>query len=115
MNEAIKKLENKPKRPFQRGCDVVYESLKEVMKDFCEQDSEFSQAIAQSDKTLEECVNSVLKGHGACISDIEVYRKAVNYYFPGAIVEMHMKIHVNPHDKEEEKGSVIDLNLDDMI
>ncbi len=35
---------------------------------------------------------------GEGLSDLEAYKRAVQFYFPGADVEFQMKIRVNPHE-----------------
>ena len=110
---AIEKLN---KEQYKGSYKYVAGAVTEALKGFCEQDEEFAQAIAQSDKGLSECIDTILKGHGNCISDLEVYRRAVEFYFPGATVSMTLKIHVNPYEEEERKpSSVIELDLDDLI
>ena len=114
-NEAIYKL-NKEK--YKGSYKYVAGAVIDALKGFCEQDEEFAQAIVQSDKGLSECIDTILKGHGNCISDLEVYRRAVEFYFPGATVSMTLKVHVNPYDAKEEQTkptSVIELDLDDLI
>ena len=113
--QAIAKLNNDK---HQGKYKIVTDAVRDALKTFCEQDEECAQAVVQSDKGLGECIDTVLKGHGSCVSDLEVYRKAVEFYFPGAMVSMMLKVHVNPYDVEEEKtkpASVIELDLDDLI
>ena len=113
--KAIEKLD---KEQYKGAYKYVAGAVTDALKGFCEQDEEFAQAIVQSDKSLNECIDKVLKGHGNCISDLEVYRRAVEFYFPGATVSMTLKIHVNPYDVKEEESkpsSVIELDLDDLI
>ncbi len=113
--QAIKKLNNDK---YKGSYKTVTDAVRDALIEFCNQDEEFAQAVVQSDKGLGECIETVLKGHGSCISDLEVYRKAVEFYFRGATVSMILKIHVNPYDAKEEKtkpASVIELDLDDLI
>lgn len=114
-DEAIKKLKDDR---FEGKYKMVTDAVRDALISFCEQDEEFAQAIVQSDKGLRECIDAVLKKHGSCISDLEVYRKAVEFYFPGATVKMQLTVQVNPYenaDKEEKTASVIELDLDDLI
>ena len=111
--KAIEKLNNEK---YKGKYETVADAVREALKTFCEQDEEFAQAVVQSDKGLRECVEKILKGHGTCMSDLKVYSKAVEFYFPGATVSMTLKIHVNPYEEEERKpSSVIELDLDDLI
>ena len=62
-----------------------------AVKDFCVQDEEFAQAVVQGG-TFGECMNTVAKGVGSSISDLDAYKKAVQFYFPGAEIKMAMTI-----------------------
>lgn len=63
-----------------------------ALKLFCDQQPEFEQAIEQSGKTFQECLDSVVKGVSKSISDLEVYNKAVKFYFETAKVHFNMSI-----------------------
>lgn len=67
--------------------DAVYAQI----RDFCMQDEEFAQAVVQGG-SFADCMKAVAKGVGNCISDLEAYKKAVQFYFPGAEVQMQMTI-----------------------
>lgn len=62
-----------------------------VIQDFCKQDEEFSQAVVQGG-TFAACMSAVAQGVGSSISDLDAYKKAVRFYFPGAEVRMQMAI-----------------------
>lgn len=89
-NEAIKKLKDckvKGNKENAIKSDVI-----RVLTDFCKQEPEFAQAIAQSDKSLNDCLGYCVKGAGNSISDIEVYRRACAFWFPTATVNMVMTV-----------------------
>lgn len=71
---------------------AVGQSVIDTLISFCEQNTEFAQTIVQSDKSVGDCIESTVKGSGSSISDIEVYRKAVEFYFDGATVHFNMTI-----------------------
>ena len=100
---------------------AVASAVAEALTSFCEQEPEFEQAIDQSDKTFQECLDSVAKGVSRSISDIEVYRRAVKFYFSTATVSFHMSIDLcgdNGADKPPitmtERKS-LSLSLDDLL
>ena len=70
-------------------------SVREALGDFCRQDAEFAQAVAQGG-SFKECMAVVAKGVGNSISDLEAYRKAVQFYFKGADIRFHMVIDLCP-------------------
>lgn len=88
---------------------VIAEPTADALIEFCKQNEEFAQAVLDG-KSFTECVKSVcnsIKGN-AC-SDIEVYRKAVEFYFPGAKVDFQMAIRMSEH--EEKNDNIISLDL----
>lgn len=66
-------------------------SVMEALLRFAEQDEEFAQAIVQGG-SFKDCVASVCKGVGNSISDLEAYRRAAAFYFPGSTVRFEMHI-----------------------
>lgn len=93
---------------------AVSQSVADTLKMFCEQDDEFAQAIVQSDKTLSDCCAHIMKGVGNSISDIEVYQKAVKFYFSTADIKFQMTIDLCG-DISTPKGKVISLTFDDLF
>lgn len=63
----------------------------EALRSFCRQDAEFAQAVEQGG-SLAECMTAVAKGVGNYISDLDAYKKAVAFFFPGAKIRMQMTI-----------------------
>ncbi len=63
----------------------------EALRSFCKQDAEFAQAVAQGG-SFAECMTAVAKNVGNYISDIDAYKKAVAFFFPGAKIKMQMAI-----------------------
>ncbi len=97
MNEIIEKVSAKLAKEIQEGkCDpkakVIIEPVKAALLSFCEQEAEFAQAILETDKPLTECCNEIVKGISTGISDLDVYKKAVKFYFPGADIKFNMTI-----------------------
>lgn len=95
-HQAINRLKKEyedSKSLSQKG-KAVRAAVLEVLIKFCEENSEFAQAIVQTpeDKTVNDCIESTVKGVGSSISDIEVYKKAVQFYFPGADIHFDMRI-----------------------
>lgn len=89
LNEALKKLD--PKTATGQKEKVMAPAVAAVLKDFCEQDAEFAQAVDQGG-SFKDCMTAVAKGVGGSISDIDAYKKAVQFYFPGAEIRVQMSI-----------------------
>ena len=90
------------------------------MKEFCEQDEEFAQAVVQGG-SFADCMAQVAKGVRNCISDIDAYKKAVQFYFPGAEIRVQMSIDLigqargeEPKAEPKQNGRMI-LNLADYF
>ena len=106
--EAAKATSNK--------AEVVLPFVREALIGFCEQNAEFADAIVQSDKTLGECCESIMKNVGNSISDLKVYAKAAAFYFPGCEIDMKMTIRMSKFEKaEEEKKLALTLDLFDPL
>ncbi len=98
MNEwyeqAVKKLEAEKKAgSYDRYANAMKDAVHEALDGFCRQDAEFSQAVAQGG-TFTDCMKTVAKGCGNAISDLEAFRRAVRFYFPGADVKFHMTVNL---------------------
>lgn len=90
---AIEKIQKELKSTSgDQKANAVKKHVADTLIGFCRQDEEFAQAIMQADKTLGDCCKSIMAGCGSSISDLEVYRKAVQFYFPGADIRIDMTI-----------------------
>ena len=71
-------------------------AVRQALEDFCRQDVEFAQAVAQGG-SFADCMKAVARGVGGSLSDLEAFRRAVTFYFPGAAVSYNMRIDVCPN------------------
>lgn len=102
---------------------AIAEAVAKALKQFCEQEPEFEQAVEQSDKTYSECLDSVVKGVGNSISDLEAYSRAVKYYFETAVIHFNMLIDLSgdngytppPITMTEQKQSGLTVSLDELL
>lgn len=106
---------------YQRA--VAPETTKALME-FCKQEPEFEQAIEQSGVDFQCCLDKVIKGVGESISDLEVYTKAVKFYFSTATVHFHMTVDLsgdNGHIEspitmtQSKPKSSLSLSLDELL
>ena len=79
-------------KPKGRHAQVIAKPTADALMEFCRQEPEFEQAIMQSGKTFDDCLAAITKGIGSAISDLEVYSRAVKFYFPVAAVRFRMEI-----------------------
>ncbi len=103
---------------------AIAKGTAKALLQFCEQEQEFEQAIEQSGGTFQQCLDKAVKGSGNSISDLEVYSKAVKFYFSTAVVHFHMTIdlsgdngHVNPPITmtQNKPKSSLSVSLDDLL
>lgn len=111
--QAKDKLEKSMKEVKGQREGAMKRAVKDTLLDFCRQNEEFAQAVVQGG-TFSECMAVVAKGVGSSISDLEVYKKAVSFYFPGAKVEMQMKILLEPAEEPQDSGGIL-LDLSDFF
>lgn len=80
---------------------------------------EFCLAIKNSEATLKDCCKEIMKDVGNHISDIDVYRKAAQFYFKDAEIEFNMSIIINDEktkvNNQTNKSKKIDISLDDLF
>lgn len=95
-----------------------------ALMQFCEQEPEFEQAIEQSGKTFQECLDSVVDGTENSMSDLEAYSKAVKFYFSTAVVHFNMTIdlsgdnrHIDPPITmtQSKSKSSLSVSLDELL
>lgn len=90
---------------------IAFETA-QALQSFCEQEPEFAQAIEQSGKTFQRCLDKVAEGVHASLSDFEAYSRAVEFYFPGAKVIFQMRIDlIGDADKSPEAEPVKNLTV----
>ena len=79
-------------KPKGRHAQAIAKPTADALMEFCRQEPEFEQAIEQSGKSFDDCLTAITKGIGQSISDLEVYSRAVKFYFPVAAVRFRMEI-----------------------
>lgn len=115
--QAVDKLEKEKAAVTGQKEKAMADAVVAAMKDFCLQDKEFAQAIVQGG-TFADCMKAVAKGVGSYISDLDAYKKAVQFYFPGAKIQMQMTIDLigdAAGDTKAPTGGGLILNLEDFI
>ena len=103
MNEwyeqAKSKLEaERSSGKYDQYAQVMKERVCETLVFFCQQDREFAQAVVQGG-IFADCMKAVAAdartfGNGHGIPDLEAFRRAVRFYFPGADVKFHMTVNL---------------------
>lgn len=113
--KALEKLEaERTSAKYDRYAQIMKDRVCETLADFCRQDGEFAQAVAQGG-TFEACMKAVAKNCGTGISDLEAFRRAIRFYFPGAEVRFQMSIDLCGGGREQDGGTeAVLLTLEDF-
>lgn len=104
INQAVKKINPKLKK-LNKYAAVIAEPTAKALHGFCRQSEEFARAVVETDKTFQDCLETITKDIGRAVSDIEVYQKAVEFFFPGAKVEFKMIIHMSEYELNDNEPS----------
>lgn len=91
LTQAIEKLDAETKQVAGQKEKVMAPVVMAALKDFCRQEPEFAQAIVQGG-SFGDCLKKIAAGTGNAISDLDAYKKAVEFYFTGAKVQMQLTI-----------------------
>lgn len=127
-DRALKKLDEGEKENLGQRGNVMKASIAEALREFCRQDGEFAQAVAQGGKFSEAVKAAEGKIHGGAISDLEAWGAAVHFFFPGKKIECSIRI-LDEADQEtgketgkekekqtaEQSGGGIMLDLSDFL
>ena len=114
--DKLKKEYADGKGKFGRYEEVFAEPVLTALESFIGQDDEFARAVYQNSQTFGDCLKAVAKDVGSAISDLDVYKRAVQFYFPGAEVEMALTIHMSEYEREEKSAAEsVTLSLFDLM
>ncbi len=117
LEQALRRLEKENKTVTDRYGAAMKDAVRRALESFARQDEEFAQAIAQGG-SFADCMKQVSGGvKGGAISDLDAYRRAVEFYFPGAVIRTTMEIDVCPNrvqgpdlQREQQPAKVLDLS-----
>lgn len=115
---AIEKLEAGIKEVHGQKEKAVSSAVLAALSDFCRQSDDFSEAVTDTGKCMKECLEEIMRGCGNCISDIEVYRRAVAFWMPGYTVQMQMLLVRDgdiPERAEKPKTKRLVMTLEDLL
>lgn len=121
--QAKRKLETeRTSGQYDRYASAMKDAVCDALDGFCKQDGEFAQAVVQGG-TFEDCMKMVALGCGSSISDLEAFRRAVRFYFPGANVKFQMSVNLcasveadeEPEQEQPPKAERKILSLEDFL
>ncbi|MBQ8961642.1 MAG: hypothetical protein IJ071_10605 [Ruminococcus sp.] len=102
---------------------VIAGPTAEALREFCRQEPEFEQAVADSSKTFQDCLDSLdeelSEVREGAVSDLEVYSRAVKYYFATATVHFRMEIDLCGNTAAptitKTDNKTLSVSLDDLL
>lgn len=117
LSQAIEKIDKGMKEKLERYGEAMKADVGAALKEFCRQDAEFAQAVVQGG-SFADCMKAVAKGvKNSSISDMKAFGLAVEFFFPGAGIDVKMTIDLcasvkgsEIHDEAKPAGMVIDLS-----
>lgn len=100
--QALQKLKKEQPAVTGQKEKAMASAVYAAIRDFCDQDEEFAQAVVQGG-SFADCMKQVAARVGGSISDLDAYKKAVQFYFPGAEVRMQLTIDLIGNAAGEDK------------
>lgn len=92
IEEAVQKIKEGTKEVKGGKEGAVKDAVKEALVSFCHQSEEFSRAVVDTGKCMQECITEIMKGVGNSVSDVELYRRAVAFWMEGADVHAEIRV-----------------------
>lgn len=120
IDAAIEKITKETEAVPASGKDgAVRYAVRDALVNFCRQSQEFAESITATGKCMKECIHEIMSGVGQSISDVEVYRRAVEFWMPGTTVKAEIRV-ILPDVRENEaedkpKQKVKILSLEDLL
>ena len=115
VTQAIEKINIIGKKFKNNRENIIAEPTSAVLQEFCRQNKEFARAVIDGG-SIEECIAEVVKGiKTQGVSDFEVYQAAVQYYFPGAIIDFYMTIRMSEYEESATPAADVNLSLNQLI
>lgn len=109
---AIKKLQEEKKTArYDKYAAIMKNRTCDALMEFCRQDAEFAQAVYQGG-SFEDCMKEVATNCGTGISDLKAFRRAVQFYFPGADIRFSMSVNLCASVEEKEPETPKRLTTD---
>ena len=115
LEQAEKKIKSFEAEKLGQKAKAIAEPTANALIAFCEQSEEFARAVIDGDDFI-NCLITISKDFGNAVSDFEVYSKAVQFYFPGAVIKFEMKILMSEYELESISNKEdLSLSLDSLL
>lgn len=124
IEQAKAKIKTSDAKKLGRYEKAVNDATAAALCSFCEQSEEFSRAVIDSDKSYDECLKTSCKGIGVAISDLDMFTRAAQFYFPDVRISYTMTLRMSKYELEEQETpsappepvkTDISLSLDSLL
>ena len=75
-----------------RAAKSVQSYILRTLLSFVDQEPRFAEVVCNTQRTFSECCAAVVHNAGEVLSDLEAYRRAVQFYFPNAEISFTMGV-----------------------
>lgn len=75
-----------------RAAKSVQSYVLRTLLSFVDQEPRFAEVVCNTQRTFSECCAAVVHNAGEVLSDLEAYRRAVQFYFPNAEISFTMGV-----------------------
>ena len=86
-----------------RSAQTVQSYVLRALLSFADQEPRFAEVVCNTKRTFSECCAAVVHNAGEVLSDLDAYRKAVQFYFPNAEISFVMNIKLTGEAPTEEE------------
>lgn len=86
-----------------RSAQTVQSYILRALLSFADQEPRFAEVVCNTKRTFSECCAAVVHNAGEVLSDLDAYRKAVQFYFPNAEISFVMNIKLTGEAPTEEE------------
>lgn len=99
---------------------IVADTACDALSNFCRQNETFAKAVVEGG-SLSDCVKQVMGDTVYAISDLDIFKKCAEYYFPSAKIGMVLTIDTAMEsnrlrtDEKPGPGKMLSLKLDDFL
>ena len=122
IEQAKAKIKVSDEKKLGRYEKAVNSATAAALRSFCEQSEEFARAVIDG-KSYDECLKTSCKGIGVAISDLDMFTRAAQFYFPGVRISYTMTLHMSEYELEDEPEAAapkaektdISLSLDSLL
>lgn len=98
-----------------RSAQTVQSYVLRALLSFADQEPRFAEVVCNTKRTFSECCAAVVHNAGEVLSDLDAYRKAVQFYFPNAEISFAMNVKLTGEAPTDAKGITKGLSEEERL